>query len=254
VREEEQIMKNSFFKKIIVLSIVIFIIGTSVIPIINSSNIKPLDLKKSFKKQPSINDFKDSSSVTLKIYQYNNGKILSKNTIKISTDVLNQLKFELNHTCNSNLKINDIFEEFLRIFKEKEIISNDIKLNDFIDPNMLPLNLTIVQGQDFRAHFAPILIIGGGFGFGLGEIFEPINFFLHFLALVGGLAWVFCIDPTEGVLYILQSYLLPILIGYMSSYSGLILFAIEPGFFYSNIFALGFTAFTTWKQFPSINR
>ena len=69
--------------------------------------------------------------------------------------------------------------------------------------------------------------------------------------MVAGLGWVFCLDPVAGVLYQLQAFLFPLLFGYLSAYTGMILLAVFPGFFYSNLLALGFTPFTTWIQFPS---
>ena len=41
-----------------------------------------------------------------------------------------------------------------------------------------------------------------------------------------------------------------IFIGYLSSYTGLIIFAVKPGLFYSNVLAIGFTPFTAWFIFP----
>ena len=103
------------------------------------------------------------------------------------------------------------------------------------------------------AHFAPILVVGGGFGIGLGmPDVRLVNGFTHFLELVAGLGTVICFDPLEAKLYTIVAFLLPILIGYLAGYMGIIMFAIYPGTFYANLVMLGVAPLTIWIQFPEI--
>ena len=78
------------------------------------------------------------------------------------------------------------------------------------------------------------------------------NGFTHFLGLVAGLGTVICFDPFEAKLYTMVAFLLPILIGYLAAYMGIIMFAIYPGSFYANLVMLGFAPLTIWIQFPQI--
>ena len=65
---------------------------------------------------------------------------------------------------------------------------------------------------------------------------------------MGGLAYALCFDTLDGILYSLQSFLMPVLVGFLPGYTGLLIFAVYPGYFYSNIVVLGFTPFTSWIQ------
>ena len=67
---------------------------------------------------------------------------------------------------------------------------------------------------------------------------------------MAGVGFVLCYDILEDTLYQLQTFLFPVLVGYLAGYVGLIALAVIPGHFYSNFFALGMTVFTLWAQFP----
>ena len=60
--------------------------------------------------------------------------------------------------------------------------------------------------------------------------------------------------PFESTLYSLQTILLPVLLGFLSGYTGLILFAVFPGRFYSNFVVLGMIAFTVLASNTYIRR
>jgi len=113
------------------------------------------------------------------------------------------------------------------------------------------LKFNNVTNQNFNAHFAPILVVGGGFGLGLGyQEKRLLNSFSHFFAGIGGLAYVLCLDFFEETAYQLISFLFPIFIGYIGGYTGIIIFAVAPGLFYSNLLMIGFAPFTCWVVFP----
>ena len=197
------------------------------------------------------------SNVKMKIYSFGNNGQFKKVVKKISVDEKEELMSQLYEVAQSDLSLKQKFEEELSKLKEHNLIPTDTKLEDFIDTeyfeNTSPrLDIETVMGENFMAHFAPIFVIGGGFGIGLGLQQRYFNGFTHFLAIIGGLGAVFCLDPIEGKLYTLMSYLLPLLIGYFAGYMGFIIFAVQPGLLYSNLVMLGFTPLTMWIQIPSI--
>ena len=245
-------MKENKFKKSIILSIIFILISCSITPIISSNIEKSINTKNSFSKAFSTNkNLEKLDLATFKIFYVREDRSYEKVVKKLVINEAQELIEKINQTLNNEGTINEIFEQSFNILNQYNLTLNNITLNDILDPNLLNGPFDVVEGENFKAHFSPIIILGGGIGLGLGETYRPINVFLHFLAIMGGLAWVYCIDPIEGILYKLQSFLMPILIGYMSAFTGLIMFAVYPGIFYSNIVALGFTPFTTWIQFPS---
>jgi len=43
----------------------------------------------------------------------------------------------------------------------------------------------------------------------------------------------------------------PLLLGYISGYTGIIIFCVFPGLFYSNLLMIGLAPFTCWIVLPS---
>lgn len=243
-------MKNKkiYFKGLVFVTIIL-LIAINFIPTIsgnlvnhrnnntNSSNINPPELTT-------------NNKAYYRVCQYVDGNC--KKIINMPMDFIKKGRLigELREILSSEISLYDKFDQFLETIKSYGFASTDITLEDFLDTEVLIGPFDQVNNTNFKAHFAPIIILGGGIGLGLGEVYRPVNVFLHFLAIMGGLAWIFCLDPIENILYQLTSFLLPLFIGYISSYTGLIMFAVYPGFFYSNIVAIGFTPFTTWVLFP----
>jgi len=202
----------------------------------------------------NILDTKDIQDVSLDItisdLDGNHEKILKK----ISRIELNKIKSSLALILSSDLDPLEKFEFVLEKLKENNLISNNIKLEDIIGLtkfNNNSLKFNNVTNKNFMAHFSPIVIVGGGIGLGLGDMTRKgFNGFAHFLAVLGGLAYVLCLDFLESTVYQIISFLMPILIGYTAGYTGIIIFAVAPGLFYSNLVMIGFAPFTTWLCFP----
>ena len=155
---------------------------------------------------------------------------------------------------SSDLDYIEKFEYVLEELKENNLISNNIKLENIIDLSKFEnktLKFDNVTNKNFVAHFCPIIVVGGGIGLGLGDPeSRVINGFAHFLAVIGGLGYVLCLDFLESTAYQLISFLAPILIGYLAAYIGIIIFAVIPGLFYSNLVMIGFTPLTVWLCLP----
>jgi hypothetical protein len=197
----------------------------------------------------------DSGKVKMKIYTCLKDGSVQKTVKKISTMDCDTLLQNLNQLAQSNLSLKDKFEEKLSLLKQYEVVPPSISLRDIFDPQNIEdmsTDFDVVMGENFKAEFAPIFVIGGGFGLGIGIQERLFNGFTHFLALVGGLGAVICLDPIEGTIYTLISYLLPVLVGYLAGYMGFIIFAVYPGVLYSNLVMLGFTPLTVWVQFPPV--
>lgn len=183
-------------------------------------------------------------------------KTIKQLTFKENEELLSKI-YEI---AQLNFSIKQKLEAELNLLKKYNLISDNTKLEDFFDLEKLDELLRKIKKfdnvtmQNFQAHFAPLLVVGGGFGVGIGLPDQRIyNGFTNFLALIGGLAFVLCLDFIEGVRYTLISYMLPVLIGYIAGYMGIILFAIYPGFFYANLVMIGLAPYTIWIQVPNPN-
>ena len=202
---------------------------------------------------------KDKNTVKLHILHYKEDGSIERTIKRLPIDKYKKFLSNMAEVVKqTTLSIKDKLEKELDILKQYNIVSPNATLEDVISYGKLDnifTNITppdIVMEENFQAHFALLLIVGGGFGFGLGLPGQRIiNGFTSFLAAVGGLAAVVCYDWLEtNTIYVLISYMLPLLIGYIAGYMGLILFAVEPGYFYSNLVMLGVAPYTLWLQLP----
>jgi hypothetical protein len=188
-----------------------------------------------------------------------NGTIIEMNVIQIKEDGT-YLKIVKELTIGERQELMDkllnaetlgetpreIFGEKLNILKNYGLVSNDLELEDLIPIEGLGEPLPIVDGQNFQADLAPLFIGGIGFGVGFGVPFL-ITAGTFFVA-VAGAGLVLCLDFLEGVLYKLQTFLFPVLLGYLGGFTGLLMFGVLPGLFYSNFVALGIVAVTAFYQ------
>jgi hypothetical protein len=208
------------------------------------------------KMDMSREEIEDLEIIDMNIYYYEKGVMVRKTVQKMTVEDNDVLMNTLNRIVRSNVSVQGRFEKTLSIFKEYNLVDKSVTLADIMDVGLFghgDQTFDNVTGKNFQAQLAPILVVGGGFGVGLGIDQRKFNGFTHFFALVGGLGAVLCFDPTEAILYILITYLLPLLVGYLAGYMGFIVFAVYPGLFYSNLVMLGFVPFTIWIQIPNPN-
>lgn len=241
-------------KKRVIGIIIIITLLLSVFPTITSHSFTTeseeivLDNSMVIKK---MENFKD---ITLKVVISNDNGDVEQVFKKKSRAELENMKSDFIKIMNSNLDYIEKFEYVFEKLKENDLIPDDMKLEDIIDFNKFknkPLEFDNVTNKNFIAHFAPIIVVGGGFGLGFGDAAKRlVNGFSHFIGVLGGLALVYCLDFFESMQYILISFLAPIFLGYISGYTGIVIFAVYPGFFYSNLFMIGLAPFTLWLCFP----
>lgn len=185
-------------------------------------------------------------TATISVYYFKEDGTCEKTFKELTLAEREALIDELMQVAGSDLSLKDKFEEELRIFKEYELVSSDITLEDIVDVEAIEGAYGIVSGENFEAHNAPIFFAGAGFGIGIGLPF-PITFG-KFITALAGLGYVFCLDILEATLYTLQMFLFPVLIGFLNGFMGLLLFGVVPGVFYSNFIGLGMVTQTIWVQ------
>ena len=187
----------------------------------------------------------DSGTITMSLYHYKEDKTYEITEKELTLEERDALMDELKQVEESGLTLIEIFEKELEILKDYELVSSDMTLEDVLDVNKLTGNYNVVEDEGFEAEYAPIVFVGGGFGFGFG-----IPFFITsgtFLMILVGFGLVYCYDVLHNTLHQLMTLsFIPMLVGYLGGFIGLLLFGVVPGFFYSNLFGLGVVTKTQW--------
>lgn len=159
---------------------------------------------------------------------------------------------ELKNIDDLDLSLLETFESKLQVLKDYKLVSSDLKLEQIMDVNKLNKRYEKVDGENFEVDYAPLLFAGGGIGFGFG-----IPFFITsgtFLCMLFGFGLTLCLDVLNGILYqLITFFFIPMLVGYLGGFVGLLLLPVIPGFFYSNFFGMGFATKTSWMMIPATN-
>ena len=235
--------------------ICIFCVGAAILLILSClppvvGNIVKDDARLKMNAYKSKQISKQSDTVEYAIYHIKEDKTYDKEIKVLTVEKSKAMWEELKSTENKDLTLTEIFEEKLEIIKNYGIVSSDMTLEEFVDVKKLERGYNSMQSQDFQAASAPIMFVGGGFGFGFG-----VPFFITsgtFLMILIGFGLVLCYDPVNAVLnQLFTMFFIPMLIGYLGGFTGLLLLPVIPGFFYSNAVGLGMVALTSWKLFPS---
>jgi hypothetical protein len=242
-------------KKIWILSIAVAIALVltsfpSIASQISKTNYNTLQTNVSEQNTP-IENPKSLDIVKIKVIQIKENKKYEITVKELSKDDESALWKDLKNTeIKDYPSLAEYFEAKLEIIKNYNLVPTEFTLEDVIDVGKLGERYITVEGEDFEAAFAPILFVGGGLGFGLG-----IPFFITsgtFLFLLLGFGLTMCYDYLNGILYKLMTFsFIPILMGYLSGFTGLLLLPVVPGLFYSNALGIGMSAITIWKQLPS---
>jgi len=226
----------------------------SIFPNIASQSFKANSEKNVLDQSVNVEKINNFEDIKLKIIVSNNKGDVKQFFKEKSRVELENMKSDFIKIIDSDLDYIEKFEYVFEKLKENDLISDNIELEDIINFNQfenMPLEFGNTTNKNFVARFAPIIVVGGGFGLGLGDVERRVvNGFVHFIGVLGGLAFVYCLDFFESMQYILISFLAPIFLGYISGYTGIVIFAVYPGLFYSNLFMIGFAPFTLWLCFP----
>jgi hypothetical protein len=235
--------------KIFMLSIgVTILLLLTFFPNIKSYHFNTYD-ETSLKQISSSNLIKKGpDTILMNIYHIKKDKNIEKTTKELTQIESENLMNNLTQTEKSESTLETIFEKKLGILKAYELVSDDTDLEDIVDVDKLgdDDDGDVVEGENFSALFAPILFVGIGFGFGLGASFLLTHG--TFLLAIAGLGFVFCKDIEKNITYRLQTFLFPVLLGFLFAYTGLFIFGVIRGVFYSNLVGIGMAAYTGWTQ------
>lgn len=194
----------------------------------------------------------DSDTVLINVYHLKEDGTIDKTVKELPVNEHETLIGELKQVERSGKTLRGIFEEKLQMLKNYELVSSDLTLEEILDVEKLTEPIETQQFEDFEAENAPIFFVGGGIGFGFGVPFFFTSGTFLCILLGGGL--VLAYDFAEKILHSLFTvFFIPLLVGVMQGFIGILLLPVIPGFFYSNFFGLGMVAKTSWRMIPSMN-
>jgi len=122
-------------------------------------------------------------------------------------------------------------------------------------------NFTISVMEPFMSIFSPIVIVGMGAGAGIGDTIGMITGNVYSLGVVGYGAIV-CVDFMLATVYVLFTFMLPLLIHILSGFTRIMMFPVHfdklyasgfPLFIYSNFLALGVAGLAIGLTIPYTN-
>ena len=194
----------------------------------------------------------DSEIIKISVYHIKEGGVVDNKLVEITKGEHESMMTELKQATAAGSNLREIFESKLQIMKNYEVVPEDITLEDIIDVDKLSGPYEQQFDDDFSADFAPLFFLGGGFGFGFGIPFLITSG--TFLMILFGFGLVLCYDIFNKVLYqMFTMFFIPLVVGYLGGFLGLILLPVVPGFFYSNLVGIGMVAKTRWRMIPSLN-
>jgi hypothetical protein len=186
-------------------------------------------------------------------------KTMSKNSY---TQFLQQIS----QVQQGALNLIDVLQQKMQIMKSYDLVPSDITLNTIIDTNTIDtlefLSLNLTETTHFQSNFAPLFILGMGFGLGFGYRRLPV--FPHLagnLFSIGfiGYGGVLCLDIQDRAIYYQYTDFFPYLIHIISGFIGIMMFAYDnifpsenglPFTFYSNFIGIGMAGVAVGFEFP----
>ena len=249
-------------KQVIMVGFTILVLLT--IPCIQTIEAESNLIKSPLKKEtnPILDD------INILVYFSGTDGSFERNIISLSKDIYNVFLQKISDISNMDLTLEELFEQKLQLMKEYGIVPQHITINDLLDfstyQQLNLLNFSIVQANKFQSHFAPIFIVGMGFGIGIGFRRMPVRQHLAgnlFSAGLIGLGAVVCLDIEHASLYYQFTFTYPYLIHVLSGFLGIMLFAFDslyppangpPLTIYSNFLALGMAGLAIGFEFPLV--
>lgn len=173
---------------------------------------------------------------------------------------------EISDISNQTYDIIDFFQVKLQLMKKYEIIPNEVSIQNIVDFNKVgnlgSKTLNVTEADSFISHFAPIFMVGMGFGIGLGfrrmPVLQRIAGNLFSMGLIG-LGAVVCFDIVDWSIYYQFTFTFPYLMHILSGFIGIMLFAFDnilppkngpPFTLYSNFLAIGMAGLAIGFKFP----
>jgi hypothetical protein len=256
-------------KKFVTCVILLSIVITPIVSSIQASqannilNINRSYIEKNNEKIPNT-----TNSDIMKIMAYIKDKNGGFTRIykEIPKTYYNQFIQQLSDISDQDLTLLQYFQQKLQIMQDYDVIPDDITLDSLLDLTKTSgldiFSFNVTEVDSFISHFAPIFIVGMGFGLGLGYRRMPVYPRIAgnlFSAGVIGLGLVVCLDIVNTAVYYQFTYTYPLLFHILSGFIGIMLFAFDSIFpletgppitIYSNFVALGIAGLAIGFKYP----
>jgi hypothetical protein len=217
----------------------------------------------------NLNNYKsDDNLVEIHVSYVDIEKNYQKTIIKISKLLYENFIQELSDINNQDIDIIDYLQKKLQIMKNYKLVSDDIEIQNIIDfskiGNLNTVDINISEVNSFSSNFAPIFLLGMGFGLGFGYRRMPVMQRIAgnlFSVGVIGLGTVVCFDLLDAKIYYQYTFTFPYLIHILSGFIGIMMFAFDnifppdngsPFTMYSNFIALGMAGVAIGFKFPPV--
>ena len=240
-----------------IMSWLIFLIMVTTIasPLIKPTlfeNISPLSLKDINGNLPKNN--LDQKTIKLAVIHSKPDRNINVSIKELFIDEYTALRENIVKNISLTNASKQPFENILKMLKEINLLNNNMKLDDILGDktsvvhNSTEYNVSIME--PFLAHFSPIIIVGMGFGVGIGDKFGAISGLLYSFGVIG-LGGLLCIDALAKTIYVQFTFTFPLLLHVLSSFIGIMMFPVKfdflaasglPIFIYSNFIAIGYSA------------
>ncbi|MFH1013004.1 MAG: hypothetical protein V1769_00650 [Thermoplasmatota archaeon] len=253
-------MKKDTILSLYVGAIVLLAIGG---PILYSSPIQAERIDHHDKHADTIhNEPQIGKKISLAICHIKKEGLFNLTIKDVYLDDYTQMLHGLTDRLSSTHEYGSLFEEILGTFKENDLISNDVTLQDILDSdtvtgfNTTTYNLSVME--PFVAHFSPVLLIGMGFGAGIADTIGLFTGNVYSFGVIG-LGGIFCIDAFAKTIYVQYTFTFPLLIHILSGFIGVMMFPVNLNFIssslpiaiYSNFVAFGLSGVTVGIPVPS---
>lgn len=191
-----------------------------------------------------------SDTVKLRVIQIKKDKTHTEIIKELTTEEAEALWQELRTIEMEGKPAVEVYRNKLDIMKNYNLVPDDMTLEDILDIDKLEEINGEEGAKNISVFSALVFFVGGGLGFGVGVPF-PITTGIFLFALLGvGFSLVY--EIYTNITHTFNVFFLPMLVGILIGFTGLLLLPVIAGFFYSNALGLGVCAYTQWLYFPSV--
>ena len=250
--------------QIITFFIVITIVGT---PIVHSKQLSYVIENEIIDLDYVDKNVLNNNDIQILVHYIDVDGNFQKFTKHISKVKYLQFIDEISDISNQAYDVINFLQVKLQLMKDYEIIPNEVSIQNIVDFNKIgdlgSKTLNVTESNSFVSHFAPIFMVGMGFGLGLGfrrmPVFQRIAGNLFSMGLIG-LGAVVCFDIEDWAIYYQLTFTFPYLIHILSGFIGIMMFAFDnifppengpPVTLYSNFLAIGMAGLAIGFKFPS---
>jgi hypothetical protein len=207
-----------------------------------------------------------NNNVHIRVYYLDVQGNFNKMEKTLSNSTYNRFLQQISHIPQGAMDLIQFLQQKIQIMKSYDLVPSNLSLDNIIEKNTVdaldffPLNLT--HATYFQSNFAPLFILGMGFGLGFGYRRLPV-----FPRLAGniisvgfiGYGGVLCLDIQDEIIYYQFTTFFPYLIHIISGFIGIMMFAFDnifppesglPFTFYTNFIGIGIAGVAVGFEFP----